>query len=121
MRPRLTLRFRRERRPDAGPPEEMNYIEESYVMATERERFAREARAAFDLKVAAASGSTGWENFSLLVLAAASFAVVLTRGLRHPGPWTYLFAGAGVLCLGLLLLRWWLQRRAGRPRPPAER
>ncbi|MCA6091208.1 hypothetical protein LE181_03365 [Streptomyces sp. SCA3-4] len=91
----------------------MNHIEATYSMTDARQGYERAAREEFDERVAAASGSFGWENISLLVLFAACLAMTLLTGLHRIGWWPYPFGAAAVLCAGLVVLRW---RHARRPR-----
>ncbi|MEV5240748.1 hypothetical protein AB0K89_16845 [Streptomyces cinnamoneus] len=113
MRRIRDLAFRRRPVREPDPLEGMNHIEATYSMAHARESYERAAREEFDARVAAASGSFGWENVSLLVLFAACLAMALLTGLHHIGWWPYPFGAAAVLCAGLIGLRW---RHARRPR-----
>ncbi|MEJ8653974.1 hypothetical protein WKI65_39525 [Streptomyces sp. MS1.AVA.3] len=112
----MNLRFPRRGRDRRGAVpdfvEGMNHVEETYAMTYAREAYERAGHADFDRRVAAATGSFGWQNVNLLVLSAACLAVALLTGLHHLGWWAYPLGGAGVLCAGLVLLRWRLSRRA---------
>ncbi|GGV34398.1 hypothetical protein GCM10010495_59150 [Kitasatospora herbaricolor] len=101
----LRPRRRRGREWEPEPPEGMNHIEETYGLLHEHEEHLRAAHAGFDRRVAAASGTFGWENFSLLVLSAMGFAVAVMTALSRLGWWPYPFGAVGVLCAGLVLLR----------------
>ncbi|MDX3231124.1 hypothetical protein [Streptomyces sp. ME19-01-6] len=119
VRRRLNLRFPRRHVREPDPPEGMNHIEETYQMLYALERHENAARADIDERVATASGTYGWENFSLFVLSVTCLAVALLTGLNHIGWWAYPFGGASVLCAGLILLRWRSSQRArGRGRGP---
>ncbi|WNI17042.1 hypothetical protein [Actinacidiphila sp. ITFR-21] len=85
-------------------------------MTHQWERFERAARSDFDKRVAAATGSRGWEAFGLLVLSAGCLAVALLLALTVTGwpDWrVYAFAAPGLLCLSAVLTRWLRP-----PRPP---
>ncbi|MFF4016017.1 hypothetical protein [Streptomyces sp. NPDC001843] len=123
-RPSLNiLRLLRRRPPDdPEPPEGMRHVRETRAMADARRRYEEQAREEFDERVARASGTFGWETFSLFILTGGALACALLGTMRGAIWWAYPLGGVGALCLIMLLLRGlWSRRRRGRSRMRAPR
>ncbi|MFD6422063.1 hypothetical protein [Streptomyces sp. NPDC060198] len=103
--PRLPGRRRR-----SEPSPERHPRETSEATATAR-RYEHMGRQDFEARVAAESGTRGWENLCILVVVLGVVgSAVLVHRAGYASHSVYLFAFSGV-CSCWLPIRWYLHRR----------
>lgn len=109
---RSLIRVRRTRQPDPPPP--LRHPEETITAMRTARRYERMGRQDFEARVAEESGTYGWENLSILVIAlgGVSSAILIHRaGYFSQSIYVYALSGA---CALWVLIRWHIRRRRDR-------
>jgi Flp pilus assembly protein TadB len=96
----------------------MNHVEETLDLAYTLREYENQARAEFDRRVALESGTFGWETFSLCVLSLGAAVCTVLGALRGLAWLVYPSAATVVLCVTMLLSRWYASRRQESPSGP---